>query len=406
MPQDNEGYRTNYSAFGGHPIDTLTDERVGKTLEQFAITDAEQLIAAAAVPNIRGHLEEALAGSGTELGDLVEKMQTQLGAQLTATYEAPTNGHHALGAMEPTAEIEAEIASIALVMPFGFDAVSLPASVNHALNMSPVRQQGSRGTCVAHALTAVHEHHRRMSGSPQDFSEQFLYHRIKQVDGAPATCGTWQVKSVPVFTNVGQCRENVWAYNPQPPCNNNGVEPANAAADAAQFKVQPIVLGAKDVPAIKSALAGGSCVGFSIAVYNSWYQSAYTTQTGRISMRLGTEPSVGGHAMCFIGYHDDASAPGGGFFILRNSWGAGWGSQCPYGAGNGTIPYAYIANEGWEAVTMPPPRRRLNPRDLLDWRRRWPFFTGEEGGDGDGQNGEGRTTIVIESDGTFDIVIK
>ena len=59
--------------------------------------------------------------------------------------------------------------------------------------------------------------------------------------------------------------------------------------------------------------------------------------------------------MCLIGYQDHADAPGGGFFILRNSWFGMWGMDCPYGSGNGTIPYAYISNENWEAITTAPP---------------------------------------------------
>lgn len=96
-------------------------------------------------------------------------------------------------------------------------------------------------------------------------------------------------------------------------------------------------------------LAAKKPVGISIPVYNSWYSSAQTTKTGAITMRLGSEPSVGGHAVCLVGYQDSATAPGGGYFIVRNSWGLTWGSQCVYGAGYGTIPYQYITNENTEA---------------------------------------------------------
>jgi hypothetical protein len=57
---------------------------------------------------------------------------------------------------------------------------------------------------------------------------------------------------------------------------------------------------------------------------------------------------IGGHSMCFVGYQDDANSPGGGYFILRNSWGSGWAPDSPHGAGYGTIPYEYIQKEGWE----------------------------------------------------------
>lgn len=44
--------------------------------------------------------------------------------------------------------------------------------------------------------------------------------------------------------------------------------------------------------------------------------------------------------MYLVGYVDTAASPGGGYFIVLNSWGtAGFGSSCPFGAGYGTIPY-------------------------------------------------------------------
>jgi C1A family cysteine protease len=75
-------------------------------------------------------------------------------------------------------------------------------------------------------------------------------------------------------------------------------------------------------------------------------------------MPIGGERDVGGHCVCIVGYQDDGAntvteTPGGGFFILRNSWGTVWGHDCAFGAGYGTIPYAYIAAYNWEAYGLP-----------------------------------------------------
>jgi C1A family cysteine protease len=43
---------------------------------------------------------------------------------------------------------------------------------------------------------------------------------------------------------------------------------------------------------------------------------------------------LGGHAVLGVGYSDKQKR-----FIVRNSWGTGWGKQ-----GYFTIPYAYLAN--------------------------------------------------------------
>ena len=65
-------------------------------------------------------------------------------------------------------------------------------------------------------------------------------------------------------------------------------------------------------------------------------------------MRLGNEAVVGGHAICLAGFQDQGQTPGGGYFILRNSW-IPWAPQSPYGSGYGSIPYQYITNDAWEA---------------------------------------------------------
>ena len=103
----------------------------------------------------------------------------------------------------------------------------------------------------------------------------------------------------------------------------------------------------------KKELARQRPVTLSIPVYNSWYSSAETRRSGRITMRLGPgDVADGGHAVILVGYQDSADAPGGGYFIVRNSWGTtNWGYQCPYGAGYGTIPYQYITNDAWEAYS-------------------------------------------------------
>ena len=36
---------------------------------------------------------------------------------------------------------------------------------------------------------------------------------------------------------------------------------------------------------------------------------------------------TGGHRVCIMGYQDAADAPGGGWFIVRNSWSDKWGDK-------------------------------------------------------------------------------
>jgi hypothetical protein len=185
----------------------------------------------------------------------------------------------------------------------------------------------------------------------QNLSEQHLYYETKLIDGSPTGCGTWQMKAIIVLRDRGQCREVVWPYNPNPPCNNHGSLPPLARQDGLRFRLATLVVSPRSVGQYKTHMSKQRPVTLSIPVYNSWYQSAETRRSGRITMRIGNEQSVGGHAVCLVGYQDSPSSPGGGYFIVRNSWDTTWGYQSPYGGGYGTIPYQYITNEAWEAVT-------------------------------------------------------
>ena len=55
----------------------------------------------------------------------------------------------------------------------------------------------------------------------------------------------------------------------------------------------------------------------------------------------------GVHGMLIVGYVDGASAPGGGYFLVRNSQGEAWGNR-----GYGKLPHAYVACFALEAGTI------------------------------------------------------
>jgi hypothetical protein len=347
---------TGFSAFGGHLLgsgDTRSAVAVGDdqlaTLASLGIQDAEQLVAIAAIPEVRQELEAALEVDSGELKRLIDRANGSLPPERAALVSAPAPKDLGLGVLLPTAEMMAVAeasATAAVETP-----VALPASINLIAYMPQIRNQGPRGTCVAFTLTALNEYILRRRGISQNLSEQHLYFETKQIDGSPNACGTWQAKAVLVLRDRGQCREAIWPYNPNPPCNNHGALPPQARPNGLSYRLRTLPAITRSVADYKLHMSKQRPVTLSIPVYNSWYQSAETRRSGRITMRIGNEASVGGHAVCLVGYQDTASSPGGGYFIVRNSWDTGWAYQSPYGAGYGTIPYQYITNDAWEAFT-------------------------------------------------------
>jgi C1A family cysteine protease len=66
-------------------------------------------------------------------------------------------------------------------------------------------------------------------------------------------------------------------------------------------------------------------------------------------MPAAGENVLGGHAVFCAGYQSDATVPGGGSFIIKNSWGTGWGD-----AGYFYMPFAFVTpqnvTDAWTAV--------------------------------------------------------
>lgn len=244
--------------------------------------------------------------------------------------------------------------SLPLMGAFNFD---LPSKVQIE-ELHAIRDQANRGTCVAHATTAAFENLNIREGSSEqkktDFSEQYCYWATKQEDGHPNSDGSWAKICFPALKKYGICHEEHWKYNPNPTNDpGQGPPPEVAQKCAPNHKAEYLEINPNDIKALKEQLGQHKrVISFGVPVYESSMRNQDTYKTGRFVMPIKGESPVGGHEMNLIGYVDDKSRPGGGDFILRNSWGTKWASQSQFGAGNGSIPYAYIQKECMEALVF------------------------------------------------------
>jgi hypothetical protein len=94
------------------------------------------------------------------------------------------------------------------------------------------------------------------------------------------------------------------------------------------------VLPIKDLNALKDAIyVHNLALWAASGVNDSWQLAA---RGGSSVMQCGSVKGAG-HSFVLLGYHDDPKAPGGGYVVIKNSWGKSWGFF-----GYGFLPYACV----------------------------------------------------------------
>ena len=226
--------------------------------------------------------------------------------------------------------------------------------------MPPIRHQGQRLTCVAFSACGVAEHKEalHLKKPPRAFSEQLLHWMCKQADGHPQHEGSVPDFAVALLNREGLALKDIWPYrrerNPQNPTFH---PPPTSALDLNQrhFPVECRMLkNPRDVERLKVHIRDGHAIGVAVPVFGDCFDGPLVIKTGNIRAPFPKEERTGGHAMILVGYNHDDLFPGGGYFIVRNSWGKGWGKRNVFGRGYGTIPFSYIAKHNHSAFIALP----------------------------------------------------
>ena len=342
------------------PLDTVSgiDEPAVRRLRGLSVTTVEELLGLIeADPDavVEFVPEIDLPQLQADAGDLAK-------APVLAEIDRLRDRDFGMGAWAPEGVEVEERASADYVrswLPEASEPIQRPEGEAPEANLiacfGPVRNQGERGTCVAHATVAVLEcQRRRLADDSDELSEQFTYWLAKSNDGFPNQDGTWLRVAMPLTEEDGSCLESVWPYNqaPIPGNEGQGPPPAGAEQDAANHRlVGPSQLPNRDPAAMRATLDSGRPLAISVPVYNNWYSNPAANALGLIPMPLPNSVRKGGHALCVMGYGWDVDFAGGGYLIVRNSWGTVWAPQSPVAPGYGAIPFLYVERYGWEGWT-------------------------------------------------------
>lgn len=332
------------------PLEQVTaiDAALRKKLEAYWITSVEELASTARAGNAthgsgRRALALALGISEEALAPVLSAANALLPPDVS--FSVPVGQEYGDGLfLDEYRDVDAASFSV---------PISLPPAVEPLFALPKPQNQGVRNSCVAFTLAAAYQ---ILSKDATDLSEQFLYWAFKSKDGIPGDVGTDPIKAAQVLQTVGVCSEAAWPYQPAPSDSQNPGHgpPPPAAVDEAQARR---IKGFQKLPgtgvnAIKAALAQGKPVLIGLRIYEHWAGSWQGSTLGRLRAPLPGERQRGGHAMCVVGYRDDATAPGRGYFIVRNSWGPDWGKENLDGPGYCHVPYKLVSDQGLAAIAI------------------------------------------------------
>ncbi len=179
-----------------------------------------------------------------------------------------------------------------------------------------------------------------------------------------AASGSLLMSCFRAVETVGVCRSALWPYAAVPSSPLFGREgegvtfPPGSREDAAKRRIVHglYLLGTpNNVDEIRGILAGANgrrampvvvTVDFFADCDGETYAmpAVETDAEGRL---VSKNAWLGRHGLLIVGYEDNASYSGGGFFLIRNSLGEGWGHR-----GYGKLPYAYLECFALEAGTI------------------------------------------------------
>jgi C1A family cysteine protease len=244
------------------------------------------------------------------------------------------------------------------------EVCKLPASVDLRDGCPPIRNQGNVGSCTAFAATGMFEFFMKRVGEGNSLgqpagqytkmSELFLYFATRLIRRDVETdSGAMLRETLEAMVRFGGVPEKDWPYvegrfaMAPAICDSRGnVLPGGEAAIWASaqgfrttryIRLDPDGASKEEILAdIKTAVYSNMPVVFGSLVYGQIFSVG---SRGDIAMPKRGEECVGGHAMLIVGYDDahvnlDGSK---GAFIIRNSWGSGWGM-----GGYGYLPYNYL----------------------------------------------------------------
>jgi len=195
-----------------------------------------------------------------------------------------------------------------------------------------IYDQGHLGSCTANAIGAAF-HFDQIRQGIKDFtpSRLFIYYNERVMEGSVMSDNGASLRDgIKSVHKLGVCPEKLWPYM----VGRFTERPAESCYKAAHHhRAKEYARVNQNLEALKACIADGFPFVFGFTVFSSFH-TCCVSWTGRMQMPTAHDKPLGGHAVMACGYDDNSEV-----FIVRNSWGHGWGDS-----GYFYMPYAYITN--------------------------------------------------------------
>lgn len=197
----------------------------------------------------------------------------------------------------------------------------------------PVYDQGQLGSCTANAILGMDEFVQMKEGmAPYNSSRLFLYYCERAMEGTVGQDSGAKIRDgMACLATVGAPPETVWPYDISKFADT---PPQAAYQQASQHKSISYWRVPQTLQDMTGCLLSGYPFVFGFTVYDS-FESSEVAKTGVVPMPGSNESVLGGHAVMCVGFDMPSQR-----FIVRNSWGTGWGMN-----GYFTMPFSYMTSQ-------------------------------------------------------------
>jgi len=198
----------------------------------------------------------------------------------------------------------------------------------------PVYDQLSLGSCTANAIGGMFQFVNKKDAG-KDFvpSRLFIYFNERSIEGhITSDSGAYIRDGLTTVNKKGVCPEPMWPYHIK---DFTKTPTSDCYTEALKHQSIKYMRVARSLPEMKLCLMDGYPFVFGFTVYES-FESIAVSRTGIVPMPSKNERVLGGHAVMACGYNTKTKQ-----FLVRNSWGKGWGLD-----GYCWMPFDYFTDAG------------------------------------------------------------